>query len=110
MRQNEFVRVLQQKLKRTKTKQKLTTSWLFYGDKSEQSIQELCCLRLIFSKGPIISQNLQGRFVPKVDNAIPCINLYQVESGFITPGQKKARSIKGSHLDPFSRTLWLHGR
>ena len=83
-----FIRVLQKKLKRTKTKQKLTTSWLFYGDKSEQSIQELCCLRLIFSKAPIISQNLQGRFVRKVDNAIHCINLYQVESGFIKPGQK----------------------
>ena len=51
----------------------------------------------VFSKAPIISQNFQGRFLRKVDNAIHCINLYQVESGFIN----RAKSIKGSRLDPF---------
>ena len=30
----------------------------------------------------------QGRIIRKVDNAIHCINLYQMESGFIKPGEK----------------------
>ena len=35
-----------------------------------------------------ISRADLSRFVRRVDYAIHCINLYQVESGFIKPGQK----------------------
>lgn len=80
---------LQEKLKRTKTKQKLRMP-----------------SRSIFSKAPIISQNLQGRFVRKVDNA-GLLSLYKSLSSGKRIYQGRTRSIKGSRLDPFSRNNYF---